>query len=248
MKPWLKNTLAGATLLVGVGGTIVYNQYLSPIINDAPAYVATRNIEPNTVIQAGDIKAVHVPRAIVVPSAISDPNAIVGKMAAQTIVVNQQITPVDLETDPLVPQKGQYIVPIISQWIAAMPDSLRRGDKVTIYVRPAPSSTSGTSPTAPPAVSQHSTPAPTAPNNFMSQVSQEPLLQDVPVEFVRNGSNQEVQNAPPVTLGGGVLAERQNGTANPSEMELLMTKTDWDKLYAAVQANNQLVFVYAPNK
>jgi hypothetical protein len=233
LKTWHKNAIAATFVVLCAGGSVVYDQLLAPKLKDATVYVATHPLAANHIITSADVRPILIDRSYVSPTAVTDEQQIIGKMAAQVIAQNQQITADQLESDPLVPGPGQYIAPIMPNWIAAVPDSLRRGDKVNIYAYP-PHSPGG---------------APTPTGSMVSNLvqSQMPILTDIRVEYVRNGSNQEVLNAPPVTIGGGALGERENGTATPSKLELLVTQDQWNQLYSTVKAGNQLVFVYVGN-
>lgn len=230
MNKWIKIGMAVAAIVVGDGGAILYNQYLSPKLTDESVFVAKAPISANSRIQAADLKQVLIPRNIVQPGSITNLMDAVNKLAAANIQTNQPITDALLETDALQPQKGQEIVALNSKWIAALPDTLRRGDHVTIYLY----HQNGNTPISNTKAVQSVTKTTAA------------YLQNIPVEFVHNGSNQEITNQStqhqPTT---GTLTSRSNGSGDPAEVELLMSPQKYADLVSHVESGSQLVLAYS---
>jgi len=228
MKSWLLNVIVGAVSVLSAAGSVAYNQLLAPQLNDKTVYLAARTVLPNTMISNSDLRAALVPTANVSPTAVLDPSKIIGKMAAQIVSQNTQITTSDLEDNPLVPSGDDIIVGINQSWISSVPNTLRRGDLVSVYV--APSHQSG----------------PTA--SSLAPLPTNPILTNVPIEFVQNGSNQEVINSSSGTNTSSITPNwgdsRANGSSAPAFLELLISSNDWTtSLYPYIIAGDQLIFV-----
>lgn len=226
-KTLVLNSLAGLVLVATVAGTIIYNNYLSPILHDKTVLVASKTLQTNQVLDATDFKSVMVPTSLLEPGVVTSASQVSGMMSAQVITANQQITQNDLEANTLTPKANQEITPISPNWIYSVPDSLRRGDTVDIYVYPKPQ------------LGQTM-----QPSQLTKNATKGPLLKNVTVEYVHNNNNQEVTNAPGPVDNGGPLSLRENGTANPDLLELLLTPSQIVTLQN-LSITNQFIFTYS---
>lgn len=223
MKLWLKNTLAGTVFVFGIGGTIAYSNWLRPILNDQKVYIAKSTLAPNAVIGSNDWTATRIPRSDVPVGALTSPTSFVGKMARATIPQRGIFTDSNIENNPLAITTNTQVFELTSSWIADVPDSLRRGNEVYIYVL------------------QNTTPA--TPTNIHQAETTAPLLSNVPVEFVHNGSNQEVLNVNPPSSGD--LGTRANGTSVPSKVELKLTDSQVNQIMSAIASQEKFILTYS---
>ncbi|KPV42686.1 SAF domain-containing protein [Alicyclobacillus ferrooxydans] len=238
---WVGNALAGISLVVFVGGAVVYEQYLSPILQDTTVWVAATNIPPNTLLTAHNVKTELVPRRILETGAITNPVFLRNKRSATLLAANQQLTAKDLETNALTPVGNEQIYPIPSSWIYAIGGGIRRGDSVSIYAYPK-NNTPGT-PSNSFSTSKTTTQTATSSSQSVASV----ILSHVAVEYVRNGSNQEITNASPNALSStNPYAQQENGNGTPTTVDLLLTPVQFQQL-KTLSLTNQFIFSYPSN-
>lgn len=231
MKAWAKYTIAGVVFLIGAPGSVVYNQYLSPYLNDQTVYVATTNLNTNTPVsvqQNGKILVYFKPekmkRTQVSPGAITNPQQLIGLYTAQSMSENQQFTNLTVEPNPDAIMPGTQDVPITSSWIAAMSPTLRQGDYVKIVPIP-PNQTSVS-------VSNQSSSL-----SLQDLAGNQSPLDNIPVLYVHTTDNTEVTNAG--TTSDSSMA-RDDGSGMPSNIDLLMTNTQASLLASYIQQGYKL--------
>jgi Flp pilus assembly protein CpaB len=227
MKPWVKHTLATGLFVIGVGGSIAYNQFVAPYIGSQWVYVAARSLDANTPIQPADWKRVRIPKDQVSPGAITDVSKLTGTYTSQAMSQNQQFTELDTQPNPFTITPGTVDVPIPSSWIAAMSPTLRQGDYVDIIPLAQSQAGAGASSTL-------------ALQKGMN-ASGNTTLSHILVLSVHTSSNQEVMNQPP--SGSQSVGARQNGTGTPSNLDLKMTTEQAQFLANLVLQKYQLLIV-----
>ncbi|WP_436664466.1 SAF domain-containing protein (plasmid) [Alicyclobacillus acidoterrestris] len=242
MRTWVKYTIAGAVFVIGVPGSIIYNQYLSPYFKDETVYVATKTLSANSPLVEKEtngavvsyFEAEKLPRNQVSPGAITNPVELEGLYTTQAIAKNQQITNLDVEENPLALTPGTQDVPITSSWIAAMSPTIRQGDYVKIIPLP-PSQTN---------IAVTNEPNPTVGANQTNGKQIKSLqdletanssLDNIPVLYVHTSDNQEVTNAQ-----NGTVANRDNGSGIPNNLDLKMTNAQATLLAQYVQQGYKL--------
>ncbi|MCL6601014.1 MAG: flagellar biosynthesis protein FlgA [Alicyclobacillus macrosporangiidus] len=225
MKPWLKYATATTLFVIGVGGSIAYNQFLAPYLGSRWVYVAARQLEANTPIRDSDIKRVRLPKDEVSPDAVTDVTKLTGAYTAQAMSQNQQFTALNTQPNPFTITPGTEDVPIPSGWIAAMSPTLRQGDYVDII---------------PMAQPQQAGPGQT-PLVAGGVDTTKPVLSHILVLSVHTSSNQEVTNQPPG--GSQTVGARQNGSGTPSVLDLKMTNDQAGTLARLIQQKYQLLIV-----
>lgn len=232
----MKHSLAATVFVVGIGGTFAYVNVLRPELVDRTVLLATHTIQPNQVITRQDLIAQRVPTDVLPTGYLTPSDSVIGDMAAQVIPTHQVLSSSAVEKSPLALTRQTIDVPIVSTWIAGVPDSLRRGNLTDIYLyKQTPSSEVRAKKSLSAGAMQHIT------------TREQPLLTDIPVEFVRNGQNQEVTSNSRDTNSYG-LASRANGTAVPEELELAMTQQDFSKLLHRLEEGYQLIFAYSSSE
>ncbi|MCL6446163.1 MAG: flagellar biosynthesis protein FlgA [Alicyclobacillus sp.] len=225
MKPWLRYTVATTLFVIGVGGSVAYNQFLAPYLGSRWVYVAARQLEANTPIRDSDFKRVRLPKDEVSPDAILDVTKLTGAYTAQAMSQNQQFTALDTQPNPFTITPGTEDVPIPSGWIAAMSPTLRQGDYVDLIPMAQPQQ-AGQGQTSPVTGGVDTT---------------KPVLSHILVLSVHTSSNQEVTNQPPG--GSQTVGTRQNGTGTPSILDLKMTTEQASTLAGLIQQKYQFLIV-----
>lgn len=99
-------------------------------------YVAVERIPMGKVVSVDQFKLIHVLRENKVPGAFSkgEKNNLQGKITAQIIEKNQQVTTKAFSQGFVPIEEGKSIFFIKSEWIDARSSSLRRGDIVDFYL------------------------------------------------------------------------------------------------------------------
>ena len=230
MKAWLKYSIATTFFVVGVGGSIAYNQLLEPYLNSESVYVATHNLSADAPIQTGAWTRERLLKSQVSPGAVTNLAELAGMYTAQPMSANQQFTVMDTESDPFTITPGTQDVPIPSSWIASVSETLRQGDYVDITPLAQSQGTTTASPTWS-ASTTASSPSTISPGNVS--------LNNILVLSVHTSNNQEVTNAAPPT-GTQTIGTLYNGTGNPSNIDLKMTTAQAKLLTSYIEQKAQL--------
>jgi len=133
IKRYLYVLLAVFCTLLGPGSVVFYHIYLAPTLGTVEVVVAQEDIPRGQLIKQEQLQIKRVKLEDVVEGVIKDPNKITGKETKYKITRGQQVIPDMIDVDGLYPNENQYNAAIPSQWIYAMPGSLLRGDKVSLY-------------------------------------------------------------------------------------------------------------------
>lgn len=222
VKSWLKYTLATAFFVVGVGGSVTYNQFLEPYLNSEWVYVATQNLSANTALQPTDWLRERVLRSEVSPEAITNKNQLLGMYTIQGMTSLQQFTTATLQSNPYAITSGTVDVPVSSTWIASVSDTLRQGDYVTLI--PIEKMTA---------------------SNSANLVTPTMDLSNLLVLSVHATGNEEV-TTPPSSAGSQSLGTRYSGTGTPSNLDLKMTESQAQEVATDVQQNDQFLVLGMP--
>lgn len=170
----------------------------------------------------------------ITPSAKVD---LIGKDANVTILKNQMISEVFVDYVNLTPdaEKNEAIRPIPANWIYAMPGSLRRKDVITIY--PLQERGVGVQQniiTVDKVMSDEE-----ANNSTPTELASrfQPILENVPVNYVKTSSNQEVMNREDSD-------ERLNASGNASDIEVNITEDELKLLFELIEQGYKLYISY----
>ncbi|GMA65649.1 SAF domain-containing protein (plasmid) [Alicyclobacillus fastidiosus] len=233
MKTWVKYTVAAAVFAIGGPGSIAYNQFLSPYLNDETVYVASQNLGANSPINTSDFIALQLKRTEVSPNAITDPTQLEGMYTTQTMSKNQQFTSIDIEQNPLALTPGTQDVPITSSWIAAMSPTIRQGD----YVKIVPLPPTQTSIAVSPNVNGKNPNGNNQPINSLQDLENaNSSLDNIPVLYVHTSDNQEVTDASSSTTP----TSRDNANGMPNNLDLKMTNAQAETLAGYIQQGYKL--------
>jgi hypothetical protein len=170
------------------------------------------------------------------PEQMSD---LYGKDANIVILKNQMISSefVDFENLTPDPSKEEAIRPIPSNWIYAMPGSLRRKDTISIY--PVKEKEKGENPSIQIIDDNKALTKEDADNTTPEEVANRftPILEHVTVSYVKTSSNQEVMNQE----GSN---ERLNASGTASDIEVNITEEQLQILVQFIDEGYKLYISY----
>lgn len=216
MKAWVRYSAASVTFVVGVGGSVLFNQVIEPNMNSTWVYVAANTPEmtttdsvrivpqlvPGQSVPGQNANLVKMPTNLVSPNAITNRTELASLYTSQILSPNEQLTTTNTEADPYTLTANTQDVPVSPQWVMSVSGTLRQGDYVDLI------------------------PIQTQQNQATSTKSfQMTAFHHVFVLSVHTSQNTEVQNyvAPGTAPGPQGIGARQNATGTPSEIDLKMT-------------------------
>lgn len=123
-------------LLVGIGLIMAWNFYLEDRVNTVVIVKAKTDIQKDEILSDANIMLVRENREKLISDVLTEENyqSLLGKEAAQYIPKNSQINASMIDFFGVVPNADQEIVAIKDDWIYSMPGSLRRKDRINIYL------------------------------------------------------------------------------------------------------------------
>ena len=133
--------------------------------------VLKSSVKPMTVISDKDLTFVKREKSSLIESPITDKSQIIGKVSKHFIPARGQLASEYFEDQNMLPNEGEYIFQMPTDWIATLPSTLRRSDDAYLY--------------------------PVKFNDGKSldhTVSNKDPVKCLRIAFVRNQSNQEVES------------------------------------------------------
>lgn len=212
MKSAVKYTLAGMLFVVGIGGSIVWNEFVAPKLNSEAVWVATESLSPNRMLGPAQVHKEMLPRSDVPMGAVTHVQAWLGEYTTESLTPRQVLTTADLESDPFAITRGTEDVPLDASWIASVSPTLRAGDRVTLTFLPSQGAKTGR----------------------LTSFS------DVLVLSVHTSNNREVVTAMPTHGPSGVGAP-VNGIGVPNEVDVKLTQDQMLALAEAVARGEKVL-------
>ncbi|HZH60511.1 MAG TPA: SAF domain-containing protein [Metabacillus sp.] len=140
MKKLLKFLLPISILIFGVVVVLGFEFYIKPRVNTVPVVVAKQDIPFKSKITKENLTIVNVKKDHIVKNAFTptDVQMIVGSYAAIHISKGTQIYPNLIDQFDLVPDEtnGEFVAPIPTDWLFAVPGSLRKTFIADFYAIP----------------------------------------------------------------------------------------------------------------
>jgi len=272
MKPGVKIAIGVMVSFLTIGFIFFYDFYLKERIDSEEVVV----VKAGTTISKTDrITNKHLaierrPKASLIEDVVlaKDIDKIVGNDAKHDIVGNQMISMSMIDFDDLVPdtELGEAIRPITNEWIYAQPGSLRRKDKIDIYLVRPDGSTNLTLDGPTQIVSSEETVeseedietlentddtntnentestderTEQTPNNI--SIERKPFLQGVRVVYVKDSSNKEVVSSS--EEGTANQDKRLNGSSTISDLEVILNEADFAKLMEEVIGKGSKLYI-----
>lgn len=129
--------LLGVLLLVAAAAGLFYweTRGRETVLED-PILVAARAIEQGQKLQETDLRIETLEPDVRVEGALSPEaaEALLGRPATESIRKNEQITQSHFTAPPSLLRPGESVFPLPADWILLQSSSLRRGDRVEIYI------------------------------------------------------------------------------------------------------------------
>lgn len=226
-----------------VGGLVSYDVYLKDKINTEDVLVVAQGttISESQTLNDKNIIVEGRPKTQIPEGAIlaKDAERVIGKNASVKISGNTVITEDQVDFKDVVPNKedGESIRPITSDMIFAVNETIRRGDNIDIY-----------------AMTEiewgnlsRNNPDEIVSGNPNEVSNNEPILTDVKVAYVRDGSNGEVRNADGSESDNEEANQESSGrlygTNTVSELELILNEEDFQKLMSQVAGHGKKLYI-----
>jgi hypothetical protein len=171
----------------------------------------------------------------------SEFNEILGEDAAQIIVSNSMISKKMIDFDKMIPDEseGEAIRPLPAEWIYATPGSLRRKDRIDIYLidQELIDKLQGKE-----ANKNNEEPVKViSDKEEIKSILLKPILEDVSVIYVKDGSNKEVISQDTNQQSG--LQQRLNASGKVSELEVLLNEEDFNKIADSVLGKEGRLYI-----
>ena len=219
MKKLILRTIAVLCLILFFGYIYVYENFLYGKLNHTNVVVAAQDISRNTEITEEHLTVIeNYPKELVTEDMILDKSQLVGKRAASFIAKHDTITPDKIEPSELRETEEHRFFSIPQQWLESVPGSLRRLDKVDIWVVKA-NQRQGNQ------------------EELVVFPTDEPILTDVVVAYIKSNQNKEV-------VGSEEPMDRLDADSKPAVLELSMTNDEYRQLVEAYENGYRLVVSY----
>jgi hypothetical protein len=233
MKPGLKIALGISLPLLIMGFVVVYDMYIKERIDSVEVVVvkAGQEIKKNEMITRSMIAIERRPKKDVINGAITREgyNDLLSESAAQTIIGNSMISKSMIDYDRMIPDEsaGEAIRPITDEMIYSQPGSLRRKDRIDIYLVQKEEK------------GQNTNVATSKDKTKKGAILKEPILSDVRVVYVKDDSNNEVINGTPEK----VKDDRLNASGKISNLEVILNEEDFQKLMDKIVNEDYLMYI-----
>lgn len=216
--------------MCAVAGIYYWESYGRVRYEQTQILVLRESVTPGDLIKENNLISVNRDQSILIKEAIKSKEEISGMVAKQYIPAGVQLSALYFEENGLVPDEGEYIFKMPSDWIASYPSTLRRSDKVLLY--PINESTGKKTSTDRVADKEDKTDFDLADKDYKAGDPVECLR----IAFVKNQSNQEVQS---VGESG-----RLNGTSNIVSIELIADIESINRLDMLHEAGCKFMILY----
>ncbi len=187
MKKFLSIILSVLIIVGGFGAVVAFDK-VKDEVNTTEVIVAKKDIAFKEKIQEEDLEVVGVPSDQVIESSLNpeDMKVALNAHAAIEIPKGAQIHSILLDSFDLIPneKEGEFIAPIPKDWLFAVPQSLRKSYIADFYV------ISGDDQRVLNSLSDKETKK----EDLEAAITndKEPILKDVRISSVKDGSNNEV--------------------------------------------------------
>lgn len=191
MKKIFRLGIAVLLIVCSVGFVFFFEFFAKEKIDTVPVVMAKENIGFKELITKDNVEIVNVRKSTQIENALTeaDYQSIIGKYASVGIKKGTQIYAELIDTYDLVPDetKGEFVAALPSNWLYAVPGSLRRTFIADIYVIGDEQQKIINS------IVEESDGEPTEEQLTSGISNTKPILTDVRVASVKDSSNQEVQ-------------------------------------------------------
>ncbi len=230
-------------MAVTISGVVAYDLVIKPNVLSTEVVVAKELIEPHTELNSSHLAIERRNKEELVKGYIKpeEMGELYGKDSNVLLLENQVLSKEFIDYENLTPDptKNEAIRPLPSDWIFAVPGSLRRKDTITIYpVKDQDAVSSQTQST------QTVTSTDTMTEEEAEKVTPEeiasrfqPILKNVTVSYVKTSSNQEVTNEEG-------SKERLNASGTATDIEVNINEEQLKTLVSFIDAGYKLYISY----
>lgn len=217
-RSWFRPAITATVFVAGLALIVTWDLYLNPKLTETTVLVAAQPILANTTITASDLSVEKILRTDLISNAVDDAALLLGRTATEHIGPGQQFATYMISETDLLPNGvyNTYVIP--KAWMFALPAVVRRGDHIDLYTVPSSST------------------------KDVPMLPRQALLTNVRVEYALDSSGQEVINANP-NLNATSAENRENSTATISELDVLLTPTQWQLLLQACAIGGQQLVI-----
>ncbi len=247
MRPSIKIALAVFIGLSAMGLNVLWDLYFGKKLESAEVLVvkAGEEIGKKEMITRDKIAVELRDKKDLVEGVIyaQDYSKVVGKDAGQLLIGNSMISESMIDWDELVPDpdKDEAIRPIPTDWIYAKPGSLRRKDRVDIYLVPNSLTKDETQDLIEEGtVREVKDDEEKVTEDKETAPQLKPILENIPVVYAKDGANNEVVGVKPE---GQADDKRLNATGQITELELLLTNEQFYTLYDSVLYKKSKLYI-----
>jgi len=274
MKPGVKIGIGIMVSFLTIGFIFFYDFYLKERIDSEEVVVvkAGTTIPKTERIDKKHLMIERRPKSSLLEDVVlaKDIDKIIGNDTKHELVGNQMISMSMIDFDDLVPDTefGEAIRPITGEWIYAQPGSLRRKDRIDIYLVH-PDGTTNLTQNGPSQVisteegeevategegAEETTDTENTASNENTEVDEntvetqknakierKPFLKGVRVVYVKDSSNKEVVSS--TEEGSGNQDKRLNGSSNISDLEVILNESDFAKLMEEVLGKGSRLYI-----
>lgn len=159
-----------------------------------------------------------IPRELVTKDMIRNLDDVIGSITTTDLGENEYVTKKKLDSTILKPTPAHLTFPIPSEWVYQVQGSLRRYDLVNVVAVKTQKNTDSNS-------------------KGIASVKNDFTFQKVPVIFVKDGKNTEVQ-------GQNGKTDRLNGISTPSALELSLTLEQFKQMEKLFIEGYKFIFAY----
>lgn len=233
MKPGVKIVLGISLSVLTMSFVVLYDLYIKERIDSEEVVVvkAGQEIKKNERITRSMIAVERRSKRSIISDAIpaSEFGTLLTKTAGQTIVGNSMISKKMIDYDLLIPDpdSGEAIRPITDEMIYSQPGSLRRKDRIDIYLVKKKEESGNVNV------------ASSKDGKKNSNLVQDPILTGIRVVYVKDDSNKEVINGTP----DKEKDDRLNASGKISALEVILNEEDFQKLMDKVVNEDYLLYI-----
>ncbi|WP_430882714.1 SAF domain-containing protein [Fusibacter sp. JL216-2] len=129
----LKGIIGILLCVTSVAGIYYWESYGREEYVKEEVVVLKTSVKPLTVITNKDLTLVKIEKSGLIENPITNKKEIVGKVSKHFIPARGQLTSEYFEAQNMMPNEGEYIFQMPSDWIATLPSTLRRSDDAYLY-------------------------------------------------------------------------------------------------------------------
>ncbi|MGN0711690.1 MAG: hypothetical protein ACI4LO_08005 [Anaerovoracaceae bacterium] len=185
--------------------------------------VFKQDVQKGTIVTKKQLGIMRIEKNSMIEGAIQDPELIIGKRTNSFIPRAAQLCAEYFTNPELVTGEGKNVFSIPMDWIYAFPQTLRRGDRVhfyTVYGELLEESYYE--------IEYEQL------ENLISSGSDKPIV-SVNVAYVKDSGNREVVD---------VTADRMDASAVITDIEVVISESDYQELKNAAESGMQFVIMY----